>query len=178
MKRRIGWLILSVLMVLSLVLASCGPAAPSGGEVEETGGGVVTGEVASPEAGEGPAEEVVVEEEALEMLTIRLTKHDGTSVTKQEEKPQYGGTITVLHDNTTIGFDDIHTRQYTAIANMAVNEELLTGDITRGPRGTNETAWNYSGITQWTNDPPGDSLPQQATDQRQGANCRGCGLFG
>jgi peptide/nickel transport system substrate-binding protein len=154
MKRRYFGLIVSGLMVLSLVLGSCGPAAPSGGEVEETGGGVVTGEVTTPEAGEGPAEEVVVEEEVPEMVTIRLTKHDGTVVTKQEEKPQYGGTIVRLHDNATIGFDDIHSRQYSALANMAVNEELLTGDITRGPRGTNETAWNYSGITQWINEIP------------------------
>jgi peptide/nickel transport system substrate-binding protein len=128
MKRKIGWLILSGLVVISLVLASCGPAATEEEEVTE---------------------EAVVEEEELEMLTIRLTKPDGTVVVKQEEKPRYGGTITYLYDNPTVGPDSVHVSTYSNLIGTLVNEKLGTGDITRGPRGTEETMWAWPGVPEY-----------------------------
>ena len=69
MKKRIVWILVSCLMVLSLVIASCGPA-----EVEE----------------EEEEEEVVIEEEEEEEEEVVEEEEEEVV---SPDKPQYGGTI-------------------------------------------------------------------------------------
>ena len=65
MTKKIVWLIVSCLMAVSLIMASCGPA-----EVEE----------------EEEEEEVIIGEEEEDEQEVEVTG---------PEKPQYGGTISV-----------------------------------------------------------------------------------
>ena len=83
MKRKIVWLVLSCLIVVSLVLTSCAPAVVEEGDVVTPGEG--EGEVAVIEEGEG--EVVVIAAEGPEM--VRDIK--GRLV----EKPRYGGGLTL-----------------------------------------------------------------------------------
>ena len=132
MKKRIVWLMMSWLMVVALLLASCGPA-----EVEEEEV-VVTPEeekVAPPEE-----EEVVAEEK--EMVKVTLEKLDGTIVEKWMEKPRYGGTL-VTTSSDIVGFDEAYTSYGQALTPTLhlTNDELLTGDYLKGGVGTGETSW-------------------------------------
>jgi len=76
MFKKIVWVGICLLVVMALVLASCGPA-----ETEEEEGQTITGDVTQP--GEEEEEEAVVEDEGPEMVVDAL----GRLV----EKPQYGG---------------------------------------------------------------------------------------
>jgi len=87
MKKKIFWMLISCLMVLSLVMSSCGPA-EEGEERKE-----VVGEVNEKEGAEVEEEEEVVEEGAVveeEEREMVLDPATGEMV----EKPRYGGTIT------------------------------------------------------------------------------------
>jgi len=108
-------------MVVSLVLASCAPA-----EEEEVV--VVPGE---------EEEEVPVEEEVAppEKEMIR------DSLGRLVEKPKYGGVFVYCASTPIRGFDEANTMSYQAYANKFTNEELITGDWTKGPTGTNEISW-------------------------------------
>lgn len=121
MKRKMVWLILTVLVVTALVLTSCGPAA-----VEEEGKRV-TGKVVEKEA---PKEE------------------KGEEVTPTVEGPQYGGTTTfILEDPQSVEKLDpfIHPIQ----ATTALTYDLLAmGDYSRGPAGTNEFTFEANTVPQ------------------------------
>ena len=114
-------MLVSWFMVVSLVLASCAPA-----EEEEVV--VVPGE---------EEEEVPVEEEVAppEKEMIR------DSLGRLVEKPKYGGVFVYCASTPIRGFDEANTMSYQAYANKFTNEELITGDWTKGPTGTNEISW-------------------------------------
>ena len=127
MKRKIVWLVVSCLMVTALVLASCAPAA-----VEEEEEVVTPGEeeVAPPEE-----EEVVTEEKEM----VR------DSLGKLVEKPQYGGEVTFTLAASIVGFDEAYNNPWDCITTQYTNEELMTGDWTKGPAGTGEIGGHVSG---------------------------------
>ena len=131
MKKRIVWLSLSCLMVAALVLASCGPAAEEEDVVTPGEEGVVV-----------PTEEEVAAEEK-EMVKATFTKLDGTVVEKSLEKPKYGGMHIVAMSSDVQGFDEGYTGWGQAVCTTLhiTNEELLTGDWTKGPIGTSEASW-------------------------------------
>jgi len=54
------------------------------------------------------------------------------------EVPKYGGTFNTVLNTTTLGFDDAYTVGWSAHALQLTSDELLTGDWSRGPAGTNE----------------------------------------
>jgi hypothetical protein len=58
-------------------------------------------------------------------------------VTPTTEKPKYGGTFNFWLQNAPTTFDDA----LVVSASALTNEELLTGDWTRGPAGTGEAAF-------------------------------------
>jgi len=125
MKKRIVWLVVSCLMVAALVLASCGPAEE---EEEEVTPPAEEEEVAPP-----PEEEE--EEPGKEMVR--------DSLGRMVEKPKYGGILTFA-----FGGDDIPTYDEAVMWSASnsptivfTNEELVTGDWTKGPIGTGETSW-------------------------------------
>jgi len=116
MKKKIVWIVVSGLMVLSLVMASCGPAAEEEAEVE----------VGEEEVEVGEEEEAVEEEEEV--------------VEEGPEVPQYGGTIILASTFNWQDFDEVigspitfnHTMRFTS-------QELWIGDWAKGPAGTEET---------------------------------------
>jgi len=133
MKRKIVWLVISCLMVLSLVLASCSPAE----EVEE--------EVTPPPAEE---EEVAPEEEEMppegpEMVKVRAVKTDGTVVEKLVEKPKYGGVFVAARSTSPLSFDGTLAQRGLNITLLLTNEMLNRGDWAKGPAGTDEATWLY-----------------------------------
>jgi len=114
MGKKIIWVVVSCLMVLSLVMASCGPAEEEA-EVE-----VGEEEV---EVGEG----VVTEEEEEE------------AVVAGPEVPQYGGTITVRDFMDPSCCDSFANRIMSgALVMWYTYEQILDFDWARGPAGTGE----------------------------------------
>jgi len=127
MFKKIVWVGICSLIVMALVLASCGPA-----ETEEEEGQTITGEVTQP--GEEEEEEAVVEDEGPEMVVDAL----GRLV----EKPQYGGSIVfqLTHEKATDYFDPIISAIGGHLGSVTY-DKLVTGDWYRGPSGTNENSF-------------------------------------
>jgi peptide/nickel transport system substrate-binding protein len=124
MRKKIVWMVVSCLMVLSLVMASCG----SGKEEEE--------EV---EVGE---EEVVItgEEEEVEEEVEEAAP----------EGPQYGGVISIVTSSSPPTFDDAAGgNPMGAYTLVLTNEMLIMGDWAKGAAGTNEAEWAYGSIRNW-----------------------------
>jgi len=125
-NKRIVWLMLSCLMAVALVLASCGPAAVE----EEEEGKTVIGEVTEKEgaAVEEEEEEEEVVEAGREMVTDPST---GKLVTV----PEYGGKITIADfQDRGEGADACYDINSSAVLNGGVLEKLAIFDwaIDRG----------------------------------------------
>lgn len=122
MKKKVVWLVVSCLMVLALVLASCAPAV-----VEE----------------EEVVEEEVVEEEVAPVGPEMVRDSMGRLV----EKPQYGGTYTIVWygPDATLVFDPaIATRPIPSTVHTY--SRMCTADWSKGPSGTNECPFSSSYI--------------------------------
>ncbi len=123
MKSKIVWLVLSCVMVLSLVLASCAPAA------EEGKAQTIVGKVTE--------EEAVVEEEEKE------------EAVPAPAGPRYGGVITYNINSDVPYFDEVVGGNYGghvyAFTTKLTHNDLLQGDWTKGPAGTFETDWVNGG---------------------------------
>jgi peptide/nickel transport system substrate-binding protein len=117
MKKKIVWVVVSCLMALSLVMASCGPAE----------------EEAEVEVGE---EEVEVGEEEIEVGEEEEAEEEGGLLSP--ETPKYGGTFTFA-SYEPMGFDPYYTFMVQASTLYICNEELLMGDWTQTPAGTGES---------------------------------------
>ncbi|MFC2056774.1 ABC transporter substrate-binding protein [Chloroflexota bacterium] len=121
MQKKIAWVVVSGLMALSLVMASCAPAV-----VEEE-------------------EEEVVEEEVME------EEEEEEAVAPTVEVPKYGGMLRVGQSKNLTNFCLITGQAQGARTAFITNEGLWGGDWTRGPAGgygTNESNWSgtiYSG---------------------------------
>jgi peptide/nickel transport system substrate-binding protein len=125
MRKKIIWLVVSCLMVLSLVMASCGPAEEEA-EVEVGEEEVEVGEV-----------EVAEEEEEEE------------AVVAGPEVPQYGGTLSVVFGGDIMGFDEATTPDYWDVAGHITHDELLEGDWAKGPAGTGQFTWATNDVYRW-----------------------------
>jgi len=123
MKRKIFWLLVSCLMVLSLVLASCAPAV-----TEKKEEAVVP---AVEEAAVVEEEEVV--EEGPEMVR--------DSLGRMVEKPRYGGQFVGVEISSPLFFDEAVNHIYGAPTQMYTNEHLLHGNWAAGPTGTGEASF-------------------------------------
>ncbi len=115
MIRKLIWLLISCLMILSLVVASCGPA----------------------------AEEEQVEVGKKDMVQLSLKKLDGTTVTTSVEKPEYGGTLITAMTSDYSGFDPTLMQAIRVGHMQFTSNELIQGDWIRGPQGTGETMWEF-----------------------------------
>jgi peptide/nickel transport system substrate-binding protein len=114
MKKRIIWLVVSVLMVLSLIIASCAPKEEEAKVTEEEGQVIITEEEREEEE-----EEVVV---------------------TGPEVPQYGGTIVTATSTNWQDFDEAIGSPITFNHPMRfTSQELWIGDWSVGPAGTEET---------------------------------------
>ncbi len=120
MTRKIIWLVASCVMVLSLVIASCGGAA----EEEE---------------------QAKVEEEA-EMVKVTLTKKDGAKVELMKEKPEYGGTLTHCAQFTNFTFDNVLQGGFNGVTFQLTNEGAMQKDWAKGPSGTGENSFRTASL--------------------------------
>ncbi|MFC2056983.1 ABC transporter substrate-binding protein [Chloroflexota bacterium] len=122
MKKKFVWVVVSGLMALSLVMASCAPAV-----VEEEEEVVVEEEVEE-------EEEVIVEEEEEE-----------EEMAPTAEAPKYGGMLRIPLERNLTYFEALDGGHGAGAFTFCVtNEELWGGDWARGPAGgygTNETSW-------------------------------------
>jgi len=117
-KKKIVWMLVSCLMVLSLVMASCGPAAEEEKEVEVGKEEVEVGE-----------EEVKVEEEEV------VEEEEGLL---PPEVPKYGGVLTLVGGG---GGNWDYAKAMLMVSPMYMGEELIMGDWAKGPAGTGEASW-------------------------------------
>jgi peptide/nickel transport system substrate-binding protein len=124
MFRKIIWVVVALLMVLSLAVASCAEE-QEGGQVkeEDTGQSITVGgeEESTTSGGSGDT--------------------TGTSDMLSPDVPKYGGTFIYSMIMDVMGFDPIQKLQMECGSLRFTNEELLRGDWAKGPGGTGETDW-------------------------------------
>jgi peptide/nickel transport system substrate-binding protein len=118
MKKKIVWILVSCLMVLSLVIASCGPKQEA--KTEEAGKATV---VTAEEEEAAPAEEAA-----------------GGAAILAPEVPKYGGTLNMVF-REPMGFDPYYTFMMMCGTLYMCNEQFIMGDWAKGPAGTGETDW-------------------------------------
>ncbi len=116
MMKKAMWLLVSCLMVLSLVIASCGPKVEEEEKVTEEGGQVITTKE--------KVEEKAVEKEEEGILS--------------PEVPKYGG-VFVRTGGDPQGFDTFRMSHTLCATHLITQEELICGDWSKGPAGTHET---------------------------------------
>ena len=87
---------------------------------------------------------------AAEMVTLKLKKLDGTEVTKEVEKPQYGGSITDLM-RAGLGVWDPMGGRHISHMTSPIHDNMWQMDWTRGSAGTGEARftdvfplWSYA----------------------------------
>jgi len=119
MKKKIAWVVLSSLMVLSLVIASCAPKEEEK-KAEEEKAAVVTEKV----------EEKKVEEKE--------------AVVEEKAGPQYGGQLNIVTGADSMGFDEVYTVAANALTMKLTHQELFMGDWAKGPAGTGECDWTQA----------------------------------
>jgi peptide/nickel transport system substrate-binding protein len=128
MNKKIVWLALSFLMVVALVLASCGPAA------EEEEGKEIIGKVVEKE------EKVVEKEKAVEEEGPEMVRN---TLGQLVEKPQYGGTIRYrVLAHQARHYDPIYWDANNCLS--IVMDRFVTAPWEKGPAGTKELALDYS----------------------------------
>ncbi len=127
MKGKVVWLLVTGLLATALVLISCGPAATTETPTTET-----------------PTTETPT--------TETPTTETPTTAPPTTAEPQYGGTLTLFHlvpavdavswDAATLDWrNDLNLGPY--------QENLLMGDLNKGPRGTNE--WDFREVQYFPN---------------------------
>ena len=117
MRSKAVWLLISCLMVVALVLSSCGPAA----EEEEEGAGKTV-------------EEKVVDDKVADDK-VADDKAEEEDVAPADEGPVYGGEITLCTDAAQIaGFDPAYLAPSLNWAFHPVSDRLIGGDWWKGFR--------------------------------------------
>ncbi|UCH43080.1 MAG: ABC transporter substrate-binding protein [Dehalococcoidales bacterium] len=132
MNKKIVWIAVSCLMVVSLLVSSCGDGVTD--EEEE-----IDGEEEEID-GEEEEEEVDVGEEGMDMVV--------NAAGKLVERPRYGGEYHYALTSDVRGFDDVISTS-PAYATFTLNEthdELFTGDWTKSMQGTGEASFTIGGV--------------------------------
>ena len=111
MTKKIFWVV-SFLILLSLVIASCGTKSGESGTA-------VQGET----------------------VKVKLTTRDGATVTKTVPKPIYGGTVTTALAADYGQWDPYHNQTIRVDHLQFTSNEMIGGDWTKGPQGTGDTDW-------------------------------------
>ncbi len=123
----------SCLMMVSLVVSSCGQKeAEEEVKVTEEGGQIIT----TKEEVEKKSEEVSAPVE--EAVEVTLTRLDGTKMVKTVKKAKYGGTFVRTGGDPQGWNPFVRLHQFTG-QSWVTQEELITGDWSKGPAGTYET---------------------------------------
>jgi peptide/nickel transport system substrate-binding protein len=130
MVKKITWLLVSICMVASLILASC-----------------TSGE-----------EETVVKEPVKESPEVTEPSEEKTEVVIEEglrdpKEPKYGGTYNFLALSDYRGWDPVKSLTMDCTAQHYIGGYPMMGDWTKGPAGSNEIGWigGFSGRSDvWT----------------------------
>ena len=129
-KKKFAWILVSCLMVVSLLVASCGGAATDeeediNGEEEE-----INGEEEEVNGGE---EEEVVDGKDMVLNTAG----------KLVERPRYGGCYYLSRTTDVSGFDDVVAASpaYLVQHLNLTHDELYTGDWAKGQQGSGEASF-------------------------------------
>ncbi len=120
MLKKIVWLVVSSIMVISLIAVSCGPSTPQV-EIEEP-------KTEEPKT-EEPEEEIEKEEPVEEEKVV------------SPDIPKYGGTLTVVRPTIPGVFDNAVVRAPMTDTSLLVYEQLVYPDWSKGPAGTGEIDW-------------------------------------
>ncbi len=119
MIKKMMWIFVSCLMVLSLILASCSTTESTGGVEEDEGNDKVI--ITETETGTG------------------TTGGGGGGVQPSSDEPQYGGTLTIRSAVQPTCCDSFANKMMTGGPALGyTNEQLLKFDWARGPAGTGE----------------------------------------
>ena len=136
MNRKFAWLLLTGLLIIGMVLASCQAPATT------TSTGTTVSGTTTPQT---TPSTVPATSTATPTTGAVMVKN---SLGKLEEKPQYGGVAKYTWQGPgTLGPWDPTSTVYGRTWHMAMYETLVTADITRGPSGTNEFAF---GVVSYT----------------------------
>ena len=122
MKIQVVWALISLLIVMAMILASCGSEETT--TTAEEGSTIISGITEAPVPEREPPKE-----------------------TTHEEKPQYGGIARIALASDITGFDECFLSHPYVTTLKLTNEEMLQGDWTKGPAGTGETDFILSGIS-------------------------------
>ena len=142
MKNKAIWVVLCALVVFTLVMVSCSNTTTSTTASAPTTSTAPTTSAATTSAPGTTA--------------VTLTKLDGTTVTKQLQAPQYGGTLNVTTNMDAAGWDPLVIHSLGTLEGLSTTmEELGNADFTRGPAGTDEMPWSIVGIS--------DPFPKEVT---------------
>lgn len=119
MRKKVLWVLLTLLTVVAMILTSCKTEPTTTGEKE-----IVTGKVITSAP---PVEEKRVD-------------------TTPSEKPQYGGVATLALAADVGGFDEGWHGPSVLTTQRLTHDELLQGDWAKGPEGTGQAAWTLATI--------------------------------
>lgn len=128
MTKKIVWLLISCLMVISLLIASCSETDSTGTVTTQDEGQTVT---------------VGVEEEDIDTGPGTATTAD-----KDKDKPQYGGKLTISTTTSPTVWNPGAVIGQAAGQAAIVLEQILGRDWEKGPAGTGEFSF-VGGVPQW-----------------------------
>jgi ABC-type transport system substrate-binding protein len=115
-----AWLLLSCLIVLVMVLASCGEKTATQTTAATTVKGTTTQQT----------------------TTVKTTAATTAAATTASNEPKYGGELRVVVATDLSRFDDCYPVGFSGVWSLALtNEECFEGDWMRGPAGTGEVTW-------------------------------------
>jgi peptide/nickel transport system substrate-binding protein len=126
MKKKILWMLVSCMMVLSLVIASCGPKEEEEAKITEEGGQVIT--TKGEEEGTQPGK--------------------ATTVGEAQDKPQYGGKLNIMAAGApTVWNPGAVTGQGAGQASIVL-EQILGRNWEDGPAGSGKYSF-VGGVPEW-----------------------------
>ncbi len=144
MKKEIGFLLFSLLLVAAMALSSCGtPTTSNPTAVTITGQTKTTTAATTKTTTNAAAATTSATTSAATTAGAEMMKD---SIGQMIEKPQYGGTYTTAYLTDIIGFDNAYTYNYNLSTVNQTNEPLIAGDWAKGPAGTNQTSFQMAGV--------------------------------
>ncbi len=128
------WIIIAVAASLAMVLASCNTTQPPATSASST---ITSTSTAAPTTGQTTA--------AKTTTTAAITSAAPKTTAAPSNEPVYGGTFQVLmtYGTTPYAWDPADCDWYQAYLCGPVYENLMMGDVYKGPRGTNQFAFTH-----------------------------------
>ncbi len=78
------------------------------------------------------------------------TSSSASSPAGGTDVPKRGGTLNLVMNSDVMGFDEAFNAPWFAWTTHLTEDEMLTGDWTQGPAGSNKWTWTLDGIYNWS----------------------------